>query len=67
MKTEKVPMFAPFENIEKGFDRLFDKIKNIKNASDRTELLVIYGCLAQTINEQIPIEMIMNTGDDHAK
>jgi tRNA A37 methylthiotransferase MiaB len=61
MKTEKVPMFAPFESIEKGFDRLFDKIKNIKNASDRTELLVIYGCLAQTINEQ------MNTGDDHAK
>jgi len=67
MKTEKVPMFAPFESIEKGFDGLFDKIKNIKNASDRTELLVIYGCLAQTINEQIPIEMIMNTGDDHAK
>jgi hypothetical protein len=61
MKIEKVPMFAPFESIGDGFDRLFDKIKNIKNASDRTELLVIYGCLAQTINEQ------MNTGDDHAK
>ncbi len=53
MKTEKVSMFKPFDNIGDGFDRLFEKIKTIKNASDRTELIVIYGCLAQTVNDQI--------------
>jgi|13_taG_2_1085334.scaffolds.fasta_scaffold82428_2 hypothetical protein len=74
MKSEKIPMFKPFDNIGVGFDRLFEKIETITDASDRTELIVIYGCLAQTVNEQINhhihdgyIDNVENGGEDHAK
>jgi len=54
MTDNKVPFFQPFDSIKEGFDELFKVIKTINNIDDRTKLLVIYGCLGQTVQNEMP-------------
>jgi len=58
MTDNKVPFFQPFASIKEGFDELFEVIKKIDNMDDRTKLLVIYGCLGQTVQNEIPWTLI---------
>jgi len=58
MKTEKIPIFTPFESMEKGLELMLPIIDKIKgNEGVKTELLVCYGCLCSTHNERVLEEM----------
>jgi len=62
MNDIKVPFFQPFDSIKEGFDELFEVIKKVNNIDDRTKLLVIYGCLGQTVQNEIPW-ILLKKGD----
>ncbi len=50
---KKIPLFQPFEDIKQGMDALIVEIQKVKDNDARLKLAVIYGCLGQTLEEQM--------------
>jgi len=51
MKTETIPLFKPFKDMNQGFEKMLDIAENTKDKEAKIQMLICYGCLVTTFNK----------------
>ena len=56
MEKRRISIFAPFESVQEGIERLTDIVDNCNDKNARMAGLIAIGQLVETINEEARIE-----------
>ena len=56
MEKQRISIFAPFESVQEGIERLTDIVDNCNDTNARMAGLIAIGQLVETINEEARIE-----------
>ena len=50
-KEKTVPLFATFNDMSEGFNKMLEIAETIEDTDVRIDMIVCYGCLIETFNE----------------